>query len=88
MTSNLTEINRNQSPLLPSSMVDERPAVEDLQASASEESEKTRNLGNDISESIPPLDIWSAEYPDGGARAWLVVFGVSIAPSPSCNSHH
>ncbi|KAJ7935198.1 major facilitator superfamily domain-containing protein [Mycena leptocephala] len=32
-------------------MVDERPAVEVLQASASEESEKTRNLGNDISES-------------------------------------
>ena len=24
-----------------------------------------------------PLDIWAAEYPDGGARAWLVVFGVS-----------
>ncbi|KAJ7188775.1 major facilitator superfamily domain-containing protein [Mycena filopes] len=27
----------------------------------------------------PPLDIWSAEYPDGGARAWLVVFGGACA---------
>ncbi|KAJ6593393.1 major facilitator superfamily domain-containing protein [Mycena capillaripes] len=44
--------------------------AEDL-TSASEESEKIEKTENDT----PPLDIWSAEYPDGGTRAWLVVFG-------------
>ncbi|KAF7351027.1 MFS domain-containing protein [Mycena sanguinolenta] len=36
--------------------------------------EKTEKQ-NDISQAEAPLDIWSQEYPDGGARTWLVVFG-------------
>ncbi|KAJ6593388.1 major facilitator superfamily domain-containing protein [Mycena capillaripes] len=56
-------------------MVCEPPAVvepaEDLTVT-SEESEKAEKTENDIT---LPLDIWSAEYPDGGTRAWLVVFG-------------
>ncbi|KAJ6497558.1 major facilitator superfamily domain-containing protein [Mycena sanguinolenta] len=44
--------------------------------SVTEEStvEKTEKQNN-ISQAEAPLDIWSQEYPDGGARAWLVVFG-------------
>ncbi|KAJ7655737.1 major facilitator superfamily domain-containing protein [Mycena polygramma] len=38
-----------------------------------EESEKTGKTENDIT----TTDIWAEEYPDGGARAWLVVFGAA-----------
>ena len=33
-----------------------------------------RGVGNTVEEDV---------YPDGGLRAWLVVFGVSVTPPPS-----
>ncbi|KAJ7350626.1 MFS general substrate transporter [Mycena albidolilacea] len=47
-----------------------------------DESEKTGEPQN--SPTLPPLDIWSAKYPDGGGRAWLVVFGAACANFSTC----
>jgi hypothetical protein len=55
-------------------------SVEDDLTRASVESEKTGSGKNELNRDITttlPQDIWSAEYPDGGVRAWLIVFGVS-----------
>ncbi|KAF7362320.1 MFS domain-containing protein [Mycena venus] len=56
--------------------VESAPALE-YQPHASEESEKTSKIEEDTT--AAPLDIWSVEYPDGGTRAWLVVFGAACA---------
>ncbi|KAJ7935201.1 major facilitator superfamily domain-containing protein [Mycena leptocephala] len=53
-------------------------SVEDDLTRASVESEKTGSGKNELDRDITttlPQDIWSAEYPDGGVRAWLIVFG-------------
>lgn len=50
--------------------------VEDDRTRASNESEKPGKNEND-GVTAPLTDIYSEEYPDGGARAWFVVFGVS-----------
>jgi hypothetical protein len=43
---------------------------------SSEESEKTKtDVGT--TDEVAPFDIFAADYPDGGARAWLIVLGVS-----------
>ena len=47
-------------------------ASEESATSKKEKEEPTYDVSTEA-----PLDIWAAEYPDGGARAWLVVFGVS-----------
>jgi len=54
-------------------------SVEDDRTRASDESEKSASgkTENDGLARIEPFDIYSEEYPDGGATAWLVVFGVS-----------
>ncbi|KAK7057635.1 MFS domain-containing protein [Favolaschia claudopus] len=61
--------------------------VEPTPTLVSEESaaEKTAKIGQsppekgqDVDVSTTDEDIWSAEFPDGGARAWLVVFGVGF----------
>ncbi|KAJ7503026.1 major facilitator superfamily domain-containing protein [Mycena galericulata] len=53
--------------------------VEDDQTFASNESEKTGpgkiEDGADIAVVAPSADIFAEEYPDGGPRAWFVVFG-------------
>ncbi|KAJ7350620.1 major facilitator superfamily domain-containing protein [Mycena albidolilacea] len=48
------------------------PVEKDPTLAASEESEK---IGKEDDILTTPPDIWSAEYPDGGTRAWLIVFG-------------
>ncbi|KAJ7876114.1 major facilitator superfamily domain-containing protein [Mycena olivaceomarginata] len=48
------------------------PVEKDPTLAASEESEK---IGREDDILTTPPDIWSAEYPDGGTRAWLIVFG-------------
>ena len=47
---------------------------------SSEESEKTARTKTDVgtTEDVAPFDIFAADYPDGGARAWLIVLGVSV----------
>ncbi|KAF7362317.1 MFS domain-containing protein [Mycena venus] len=53
------------------------PVEGDLTRTPSEEStlEKKTEKDNDVSTASPLDDIWAAEYPDGGARAWLIIFG-------------
>ncbi|KAJ7496845.1 major facilitator superfamily domain-containing protein [Mycena latifolia] len=50
-------------------------AVEDdrTRVSSEESAEKTAKIEND--DETVPFDIFAAEFPDGGARAWLVVLG-------------
>ncbi|KAJ7125192.1 major facilitator superfamily domain-containing protein [Mycena epipterygia] len=52
-------------------------SVEDDRTRASDESEKSASgkTENDGLALTAPFDIYSEEYPDGGATAWLVVFG-------------
>ncbi|KAJ7772080.1 major facilitator superfamily domain-containing protein [Mycena maculata] len=40
---------------------------------------KKLETGNDEKDTAPLTDIWSEEYPDGGARAWFIVFGGACA---------
>jgi hypothetical protein len=61
------------------------PVEKDPTLAASEESEK---IGKENDILTTPPDIWSAEYPDGGTRAWLIVFGVSEWPMSCKKTNH
>ncbi|KAF8146854.1 MFS general substrate transporter [Mycena galopus ATCC 62051] len=52
--------------------VESDPTLTASQESTLEQAEKEHDISTTAEK---PLDIWSEEYPDGGARAWLVVFG-------------
>jgi hypothetical protein len=65
-------------PLIPPSLSEDGGMLPDPSLE-SQKTEKTENASDHdgTDSSSVPLDIYSAPYPDGGTRAWLVGCGVS-----------